>query len=281
MREDRFRRVAWGVVIGIACVGCDCALGQNADKSWRSIVNPTPRDQWRPLSADRPDATESPYTVDAGAVQIELSFVELTRNREDGSSTTDYSVMPSLIKVGVTNSIDVQLVLNPYVSLDEPSADGFGDMGVRMKVNLIGNDEGDFAAALLPFMTFATGAEGVSAQRVEGGLIVPAAINLTEGISLGAQIGIEWARNAARDSYETILSHTIALGFDVTGNVGVYLEYLAQSAVDGDGRYSPSFGAGATLAMSRDAQLDAGVIFGLDNPRTDDVTFVLGMTLRF
>ncbi len=43
------------------------------DKSQYSLFNPTPRELWRPLSADRPDFTESPYTVDASAVQLEMS----------------------------------------------------------------------------------------------------------------------------------------------------------------------------------------------------------------
>ena len=41
------------------------------DKSAFTLCNPTPRELWRPMSADRPDVTESPKTVDAGAVQRE------------------------------------------------------------------------------------------------------------------------------------------------------------------------------------------------------------------
>ncbi|MEE9212565.1 MAG: hypothetical protein V3U29_07920, partial [Phycisphaeraceae bacterium] len=37
-----------------------------ADKNGYHLFNPTPRHLMRDLSADRPDVTESPITVDAG-----------------------------------------------------------------------------------------------------------------------------------------------------------------------------------------------------------------------
>jgi hypothetical protein len=40
-----------------------------ADKSAFSLFNPTPRELMREMSTDRPDTTESPYTVDAGHFQ--------------------------------------------------------------------------------------------------------------------------------------------------------------------------------------------------------------------
>ena len=41
------------------------------DKAKYHLLNPTPREQMREMSTDRPDKTESPYTVDAGHFQIE------------------------------------------------------------------------------------------------------------------------------------------------------------------------------------------------------------------
>src|SRR5687767_4843881 len=40
------------------------------------LFRPTPRHLMRDLATDRPDVTESPYTVDAGHFQAELSFIE-------------------------------------------------------------------------------------------------------------------------------------------------------------------------------------------------------------
>ena len=81
------------------------------DKSQYSLFNPTPRELWRPLSADRPDFTESPFTVDAGAVQLELSFFDYAKNGDEDA----WTVAPANLKVGLLNDVDLQFVFDPYV----------------------------------------------------------------------------------------------------------------------------------------------------------------------
>ena len=51
------------------------AADQASDKSKYHLFHPTPDRLLRDLSTDRPDLTESPYTVDAGHFQIETDFV--------------------------------------------------------------------------------------------------------------------------------------------------------------------------------------------------------------
>ena len=69
------RRVAVPLTLAVLSMPAN-ADPPPTDKSQYSLFNPTPRELWRPLSADRPDFTESPFTVDAGALQLELSFVD-------------------------------------------------------------------------------------------------------------------------------------------------------------------------------------------------------------
>src|SRR5436309_3199384 len=52
-----------------------------ADKSPFSLFNPTPRTLMREMQTDRPDQTESPYTVDAGHFQLEADFDNYTYDR--------------------------------------------------------------------------------------------------------------------------------------------------------------------------------------------------------
>src|SRR5258707_15821817 len=42
------------------------------DKSGYTLFNPTPREYMRAFTTDRPDLTESPFTVDAGHFQLEM-----------------------------------------------------------------------------------------------------------------------------------------------------------------------------------------------------------------
>src|SRR5947207_2540338 len=51
------------------------------DKSGYNLFHPTPRDMMRELSADRPDKTDCPFTVDAGHFQVEMDFANSTYGR--------------------------------------------------------------------------------------------------------------------------------------------------------------------------------------------------------
>lgn len=57
------------------------AAAAASSKDQYHLYNPTPRDQMRELSTDRPDQTESPYTVDAGHYQIESDIVKYSYDR--------------------------------------------------------------------------------------------------------------------------------------------------------------------------------------------------------
>src|SRR5687768_909846 len=115
------------------------------DKSGFHLFNPTPRELMRDMETDRPDVTESPRTVDAGHFQVEASFFEYEHDDDnDGSERVEtVSVLPSNLKVGLLNNVDLQLVLVPYVHESthdqrhktRDTADGFGDTQVRLKVN--------------------------------------------------------------------------------------------------------------------------------------------------
>ena len=136
-----------------------CA-GAAADEPY-TLFNPTPRDQMRPMSTDRPDVTESPYTVDAGHFQLEMSFAEWTFNngKNEEPQTNELRGAPFLAKVGLLENIDLQFGLEPYIwrrsELDGEStvAQGIGDSLLRLKINIYGNNDESpqaFAIAIMP-----------------------------------------------------------------------------------------------------------------------------------
>src|SRR5262245_7783646 len=52
------------------------------DKSGYTFFKPTPNWAMREMSLDGPGATESPFTVDAGHFQIEMSLFDYTSERD-------------------------------------------------------------------------------------------------------------------------------------------------------------------------------------------------------
>jgi len=304
--------VAAGVVVGgiagraIAGFGAGAGAGvgpeAGADKAGYHLFNPTPRGLMREMSTDRPDTTESAYTVDAGHVQIEMSLVDLTFDRRNAESATRraMAVAPMLVKVGVLNKVDVQIGIDPYVREEvrdrgtgvRETVEGFGDVVVRVKVNLWGNDasgggeewwaggwEGT-AFALMPFVKFPTASDRVGNDEFEGGLIAPLAVALPEGFSLGLMAEIDVNRSGDDKRYVLDFVHTATIAHELIGDLSGYLEYAGFANLNGDEDYRGYFDAGLTLAVTEDLQLDAGVRMGLTEA-AEDLGVFAGISRRF
>lgn len=249
-----------------------------SDKSQYSLFNPTPREHRRPLSADRPDFTESPYTVDAGAVQLELSFVDYARNGDEDA----WAIAPVNLKIGVLNDVDLQFVFDPYIHADDGtrSRDGYGDFQFRMKINLWGNDSGDTAFAFMPFIQLPTASNDLGSGRVEGGLIFPFATDLAEGVGLGLMFETDFVYDENDEGYDTEFAATGVLGFDITDEVGLYVEGIGIMSTDAAVDFRGILGLGTTYGLTKNLVLDAGVNLGLTGD-VDDVHLFTGMTVRF
>lgn len=239
-----------------------------------TLFNPTPRDQWRELSPDRPDTTESPITVDAGAWVVEASYFDWTRDRGDDT----YTVMSTNLKVGLTERIDLQTVFDAYTWEDPATGagtEGFGDVTMRLKYNLWGDDGGKTAFALFPFVTIPTGTD-LSTGEVEGGLILPYSIDLDAGPSLGLMAEFDAVHDGI-DDYDLEFVHSAVLGFDLTDRLGLYTEYVG---VAGPGDYEAYFSNGVTFSVTADLIFDAGAQVGL-NDAAEDIGVFGGFTKRF
>jgi len=245
------------------------------DKSGYTLFNPTPRELWRELAPDRPDATESPLTVDAGAWVVEASYLDWRRNNGDETTT----VMSTNVKVGLTNSADLQFVFDSYAWEDFAAgggAEGFGDVQLRLKQNLWGNDGGETAFAIFPFVKIPTGT-ALSNGEVEGGLILPFGMDLADGIGLGLMAEIDIVYDEVLDRHDVEFLHSAVLGFDLREKLGLFTEYIG---VTGPRPYQSYFAGGFTLSLSEDFVLDCGAQVGL-NDHSEDLGIFGGFTKRF
>src|SRR5258705_12315085 len=94
-----------GLMSGIA------AGAEGADKSQYNLFNPAPRELMREMATDRPDRTESPYTVDAGHYQLEIDVFSYALARYNGIPGDQrfeaLAIAPINIKAGLLNNMDV------------------------------------------------------------------------------------------------------------------------------------------------------------------------------
>jgi len=255
-------------------------------KSGYTLFRPTPRDLMRPLSTDRPDATESPYTVDAGHLQLEADVVAYLRDvgRDDGAHLRGWAFPITNLKLGLTNGIDAQLVVETFRweentdAGSEATVDGFGDLVLRGKFNLWGNDEGPTAFALLPFVKFPTAGEGLGNDHVEWGIALPLAVGLPRGFGLGAQLVVEALRNDGDTGYHAGLGASATVNHVLVGNLSGFVEIAAAGPADGE--WEVTFDAGLTYGIGEDVQLDVGAFVGLNRAASDLVLFA-GISWRF
>ncbi|HVU18806.1 MAG TPA: transporter [Candidatus Didemnitutus sp.] len=259
------------------------------DKSGYSLFNPTPAEHLRDLSPDRPDLTESPYTVDAGWWQLEMDFVAYSRDhdRADGANvvSTATSFANINLKVGLTSKIDLQTVLSPYTraivqdnnSGTRVEATGFGDIETRLKINFWGDDGGESAFGIMPFVKWPTSQHGLGNHSVEGGLILPYAHELPAGFDIGMMTEWDVVRNDDDTGYTSEWVNSVTLGHDLVGKLGCYVE-LASILKHGPGE--AYFDCGLTYGIDKNVQLDAGTSIGLTHSSNDLVLFT-GFTVRF
>ena len=232
-------------------------------------------DELRELSTDRPDATESPYTVDAGHYQFELEIGALTR---DGGEKS-FNLGELNAKYGVDASTDVQFVLPIYERV-VGGDDGFGDIQIRVKRNLWGNDEGDTALAIMPFIQIPTGAEGISSDEIEGGIIIPFGFEGAGGWGYGVQAEADIVADEVGGGHHFSFLASATAAHALTEKVGVFFEIVAILGEGADATSEYYFNSGLTYGVTETLQFDGGVRAGLSGDSEDFSPFV-GVSAKF
>jgi len=253
-----------------------------------SLFRPTPPDLMRDLSPDRPDKTESPYTVDAGHLQLEMDFVTFARDRSEEVTVESWNITPVNVKVGLLNNIDFQLVFDNYshVRTDERRLrkttvqSGFGDLTARLKLNVWGNDGGQTAFGVLPFMKFPTSTDHLGNDSIEGGVIFPFAANLPLGFDMGLETGLNVFRDEETSGYHAEFINSVTFGHSLVANLRGYVEFFSNVSTERDATWLGTLDVGIGYELSKNITLDGGCNFGLTNSAPDLNPFT-GITIRF
>lgn len=281
------------VGIAVALAGAtQVAFAQ--DKSGYSLSNPVPDHYLRDMTTDRPDTTESAFTIDAGRVQVETNLIGFTRSRPDeaGEVTDSLEFATMNVRVGLTHNTEINVIWQPHGVLRVRSVEaggklresGVGGLDLRGKINLWGNDTFDIAGsamALLPFITLPTDQNnGISPSDIEGGFIVPFALALPASFGLGVNGGVVWVRGHD-GGYRPEYLATAAIAYEWNDQIGTYYEVSATFNTGNLGGDSAVLlGTGLTYAVNDNLQLDAGVNFGVTDS-ADRIASFVGVSRRF
>ena len=289
-----------------------------AAKLQYNLFNPTPDSLLRPFNTDRPSKTDSPITVDAGRFQLEADFANFTYDRYNALRTDTrvetLLVAPTFLKVGLFQNVDLQVLIPTYVSVRTDARDvavaatlpttgqgasgttrterdvttnaGYGDMFVRLKINLVGNEGGPFSMAVIPFIKAPTASDDIGNGRVEGGINFPINYSLPFSFTLFAQTRYDFLYNGDNSGYHTLFSNSIGVSRTIPGLLDGKLSGYAEfaSAISSrESRHDPlvlTADTGLIYQLTPNIALDLDGFFGLTRG-APDVNIFGGIGIRF
>ncbi len=251
------------------------------DRRQYNLFNPVPSANLRELITDRPSLTDGPFTLDPGHFQWETDFVNYTHDRDTsggGDTRTDaWLFMPFNLRVGVLHNLDVQFIAAPYnrVRTEDRIAgtatrqSGFGDVTLRAKLNLWGNDEGDTALAFLPFLKLPTNQDDLGNHMMEGGFSFPFTVKLPAEWQLGLMTKWSYRRDGSTDGFHSEFEHSVILGHSIVGKLAGYTEFYSLVSTEREVPWQGIAGLGLTYGLTANIQLDAGINLGVTSSAPD------------
>ena len=253
-----------------------------------NLFNPVPDDKLRPFTTERPSKTDSVFTIDSGHLVVETSVDSYTHdNNYEADLHSNSFLNTTNIRLGLTQSTDLQLIINPYTDLDthdnvddsKSKQQGFGDTYLRLKYNIIGNNNEAFGAAIIPFVKFPTSDDQLGNSDFEGGVAVPLNYNLPDNWTIGGEFIYSALKNQDSDGYYGGYADSIILGKTI-GDWSGYSELYAFLPNTGNRAWQNSADLGVIYSVSDNFHVDTGVNFGISEA-APDVNYFVGLAFRF
>jgi hypothetical protein len=295
--RSRFAFAAGGVAVLFSTITPDSFAEQpdaappSVNKSQYNLFNPTPCDQLRDFAPDRPDQTEGPFTADAGHLQLEIGIFQYSYTNQPQRyadiRTDSYQWSNIAIKLGVLNNLDLELFIPVYNEVDVKQGDvksrmaGFGDLVVRAKLNLFGN-EGNLPAALgfIPFIKVPTNQDGLGNHAIEGGFILPASYKLPWDFQLFAMTEMDINEDIANTGYHLDYVNSVSLHHSITKKLDSYVEFFTAVSTERHTGWVGTVDGGLAYSISDNVILDGGINAGVTRTAPDWQPFV-GVSFRF
>jgi hypothetical protein len=197
--------------------------------------------------------------VPAGSLQAENGFLE-TRNQ--GQSIVDGP--ESLLRFGIAKRTELRFTVPDYFyNLNTGADSGFGDPAFGIKEQL-GPMRG-FDVSMVLFVSFPTGANGVSGGGYDPGLQVPWSHALSANWTAAGMFSVYWptqgrTRNVTGET-------TFLLDRQLTKPWDAFVEYASDFPESGGPRHLLHFGT--ALKIAKQQQIDFHVGIGLSSAAVD------------
>jgi hypothetical protein len=260
------------------------------DKSKYSIVNPTPKEQMRPMVSDQAMFTLTPYTVDAGHYQIETDLYDYfyTHDKSGGGNTKlkAWSVGRMTIKAGMCDRVDFGLSFTAYqsskvenlVTGKTTKSSGFSDLTAQMKINLWGNEGGTTALCIVPFVGIPTSTARKGPGDYDGGILVPFTWHAPGDFTVCLNTGFDMYKNVADDMHATWING-ISLRRTLCGGLSAYAEFSTHCAEE-SAPWDAVVNGGLAYQVTSNIEVNAGITRVVQGGSLDYNPY-LGLSWRF
>jgi Putative MetA-pathway of phenol degradation len=273
------------LVVLIPCI----AHADDVDKSGYTLFDPVPDDLMRKFAPDRPTKGFSVRTVDAGHVEIETDLINYTYSNYLGITHSLQTFDPT-VKLGVTNWMDVEVQFNGLQYMDSfdgssrqnlQSSAGLGDVVLRSKINLFGNDSGPIGFALIPYVKAPSSTPLISNGAVEGGLIAPLALRPGDFI-VTLMTEVDDLKSASGNGRYANFVNLVGVSHPVPGTEAVNAMVELFSSVGTDPATPPVYTIdfGMNFRLDQHTILDFGLNLGLNNAAPKAQVYT-GISARF
>lgn len=261
------------------------------DRSQYNIFNPTPDDALRDFAPDRPTKATSPFTVDGGRYQLETDLTIYTYDYSNSANTTTrtWTVLDPTLRVGLTSDIELDIISSGFynnVKTTDRTAgtsqtnQGFGDITLRSKFNLVGNDDGDIAFAIVPQIKFPTATNHVGNGAYEGGVLLPVAFAVPLDFTLTLMPEFDALKSPSGSGYNAGFTQIVNLSRPIVEGLTGYLEFFAQQRTGPGSQNIYTFDPALAYLIAPNLQFDIGTNIGL-NKAAPDVQAYIGVSKRF
>ena len=248
------------------------ATAQDTTRNAYTIFKPLPKSLLREdMETDRPNVTESPYTVEAGHFQYEADILNYEKLHTEESVQRTWLINQANLKLGLFKNTALQLKIQSYgrqsstdlASGEKQTGSGFGDITLRIKQNLYGNYNGSFSIAVMPYVKFPTNRYSDN-KSYEEGLMVPMVVKLPQDWKIGMMVEGDRLKDDETEGMHTELLQSLTISHVLFKKLEVF----------GESYYTYNFkehhilnfvDAALEYEIVRDVKVDIGINYGLQH----------------
>lgn len=207
------------------------------------------------LVTDRPDQTESAVVIPFGSFQIETGF--LFRYSFSDPTVKNYLMPTTLLRYSVLKGLELRLVAQyEKVKAGTFTGNGFSDLEIGAKVELLNNDQRNIKIAFLSHLIIPSGSEDFRADKLGTVNKLAFSHEINENVGIGYNIGYSYFGVGNGN-----LTYALALGFALSEKLSAFVEPYGEWVSFGG--FLLNVDTGLTYLLSDNMQLDASFGIGV------------------